>query len=154
MTVTVLPERIGSTLPGTHCSLSEPESLNAFKSIKGILNTEVDDLILPAYFWEWSDVPSLWNIYWTEPAAYGGGLELDDPGLGNKWTKYWGAHAWFDCDPELPCECEVHNCLGMHSTEGHAPAPAARAQPAPVPLIVIEPLTLTPSQINAYNWHW
>ena len=58
--------------------MSEPEPLNAFQSIEGLLNTEVDDLILPAYFWEQSDVPSPWNIYWTEAAAYGGGLELDN----------------------------------------------------------------------------
>jgi len=91
-------------LDGTHRSLSEPEPLNAFESIGGLLNTVVDDLILPAYFWEQSEVPSPWNIYLTEAAAYGGGLEVDDPVFGNSWTKYWGAHAWFDCDLELPCE--------------------------------------------------
>jgi len=42
----------------------------------------------------------------------------------------------------------------MHSTEGHAPEAAGTAKPAPVPLIVIEPPTLTPSEIVAYNWHW
>jgi len=47
---------------GTHCSHCEPEPLNTFKSIEGLLNTEVDDLTLPAYFWERSDVPSPWNI--------------------------------------------------------------------------------------------
>jgi len=134
--------------------LHEPEPLNAFESIERLLNTEVDDLILPAYFWEQSDVPSPWNIYWTEAAAYRGGLELDDPMFGDCWTKYWGAHAWLNCHPEEPCECEPHNCLGTHSMEGHAPAAAATAKPVLVPLIVIEPPTPTPSEIDAYNWHW
>ena len=79
---------------------------------------------------------------------------MDDPVFGSNWTKYWGAHGRFDCDLELPCECEGHNCLGAHSTEGHAPAAAASAKPAPAPLIGIEPPTPTPSKINAYNWHW
>jgi len=128
--------------------------LNAFESIDGLLNTEVNDIILPAYCWEQSNVPSPGNIYWTEAAAYGGGLEFNDPVFGSNWTKYWGAHAWFDCDPELHCECERHNCLGTHSMEGDAPAAAASAKPAPVPLVVIEPPTATPSEIHPYNWRW
>jgi len=104
-------------LGGTLCSLSELEPLNAFESTEELLNTEVDNLVLPAYFWEQSDVPSHWNLYWTEAAALGRGLELDDLVFGNSWTKYWGAHAWFDCDPQLPCQCEGHNPLGTHSTE-------------------------------------
>jgi len=143
-----------SDLAGTHCSHSEPEPLNAFESIEGLLNTEVDDLVLPAYVWVQLDVPSPWNTYWTEALAYGGGLELDDPVLGSNWIEYWGAYAWFDCDPELPCECEGHNCLGTHSTEGYAPAAAAIAKPAPVPIVVIEPPTPTPSELDAHNWHW
>jgi len=139
---------------GTHCSLSEPEPFNAFGSIEGLLNTEEDGLILPTYFWEQSDIPSPWNIYWTEATAYGGGLELDNPVFGNSWAKYWGAHTWFDCDPELPWECEGCNCLGTNSTEGHAPAAVATAKRAPVPLIVIEPPTPTPSEIDLYNWDW
>jgi len=139
---------------GTHYSLSEPQPLNAFESIEGSLNTEVDNLILPAHIWEHSDVPSPRITYWKEATAYGGGWELDDLVFGNRWTKYWGAHAWFDCDPEFPCQCEGHNCIGTHSTERHAPAAAATAKPAPVRLIVIEPPTTTPPEIDAYNWHW
>ena len=75
-------------------------------------------------------------------------MEVDDTVFGNSWTKYWGAHTGFDCDPEVPCECEGHNCLGTHSTERHAPG-AATAKPAPVPLIVSEPPTPTPSEIDA-----
>jgi len=89
-----------------------------------------------------------------EATAYRGGLELDDPVFGNSSTKYWGAHAWFHCHPEEPCDCEGHGCLGTHLTEGHAPAAAATAKPAPVPFIVIEPPTPTPSEIDTYNWHW
>jgi len=141
-------------LARTHCSRSEPESWNAFESIEGLLNNEVDDFILSAYFWEQSDIPSPWNTYRTEAAAHGGGLEPDDPVFGNSWTNYWGAHAWFNFDSELPCKCEGHNCLGTHSMEGHTPAGAETAKPAPVPLIVIETLTPTPSELGAYNWHW
>ena len=61
-------------LAGTHCGLSEPEPLNTFECIEGLSNTEVDALILPAYFWDQSDVPSPWNISWTEAAVYRGGL--------------------------------------------------------------------------------
>jgi len=138
---------------GTNYSLSEPEPLNILESIEGLLNTEVDNLILPAYFWEQSNIPSPWNTCWTEVAAYGGGLELDDRLVGNCCTMYRGAHSRFTCRPEEPCECEGYGCSGTHSTEGHKPAAAATLQPAPVPLIVIEPLTLTPSEIDAYNWH-
>jgi len=141
-------------LARTNSSLSKPEPLNAFEGIEGLLNTQIDDLTLPAYFWEQSDVPSPWNTYWAEATAYRGGLELDDPMFGSNWTKYWGAHAWFECDPELPCECEEHNCLGTHSMEGHTPAAAATAKPAPVQLIVIESLAPTPSDVDAYNCHW
>jgi len=38
--------------------------------------------------------------------------------------------------------------------ERHAPEAAATAKPAPVSLIVIEHPTQTPSEIDAYNWHW
>jgi len=56
-------------LAGTYRFLSEPEPLNTFESIEGLLNTEVDNSTLPADFWEQSDVPSTWNIYWSEAAA-------------------------------------------------------------------------------------
>ena len=63
-------------LAGTHCTLSEPEPLNAFESIEGLLNTEIDDLCLPAYFWEQSDTLSPWNLYWTVP-GYTGPAPMD-----------------------------------------------------------------------------
>ena len=141
-------------LAGSHCTLSEPEPLNAFASIEGLLNIEVDDICLPAYFWEQSDVPSPWNLYWTEAAAYGGGLEIDDPVFGNSWTRYWGAHSWFNCDIDTPCWFEGHDCRGTHETEGHAPAAAVTAKAPEIPLIVIEPPMPTPSELDHFNWHW
>jgi len=115
-------------LAGTCCSLSEDEPFNALETIEGLLNTEVDDPVFPAYFLEQSDVPSPWNIYCTEAAAYRGGLELDDAVFGSSCTKFWGAHPCFYCDPELPSECEGHNCVGIHLTERHATGAAATPQ--------------------------
>jgi len=109
---------------------------------------------LTTEFWGQFNDPSPWSVYGAETTAYGGGLELDNPVFGNSWTKYWGAHAWFDCDPEQPCECEGPNCLGAHSTNGHAAAGAATAKSALVPMNGIEPPTPTPSNMDAYIWHW
>jgi hypothetical protein len=139
---------------GTHCTLSKPEPLNTFKSIEGLLYTEVDDICLPAYFWEQSDTPFPWNLYWTEAATYGGGLELHDPVFGNSWTRYLGAHSWINCDIDTLCWCEGHDCYGSHTTEGHAPAAAVTAKTPEIPLIVIEPPTPTPSALDQFNWHW
>jgi len=128
--------------------------LNAFESIDGLLNTEVDDICLPAYFWEQSDNPYPWNLYWTEAAAYRGGLAIDDPVFGDRWTRFWGAHSWFNCDIDTPCLCEGHDCCGTHETEGHALAAAATAMAPEPPLIVVEPPTPTPSEVDLFNWHW
>ena len=81
-------------------------------------------------------------------------MELDDLVFGNSWTKSWRAHARFNSDPEVPCECEGHTCLGMHSMEGHAPAGAVSARAVQVTLIIIESPTPTPFEIDAYTWHW
>jgi len=51
-----------------------------------ILSLESEEEPWEAYFWKRSDVPSPWNIYWTETATYRGGLELDNPLFGNSWT--------------------------------------------------------------------
>jgi hypothetical protein len=141
-------------LAGTPYTLSEPEPLNTIESIEGLLKTEVDDICLPAYFWEQSDIPSPWILYWTEAAAYGGGLEIDDPVVGNSWTRYSGAHSWCDCDIDTPCWGEGRDCRGTHETEGHAPAAAAIAKTPEIPLIVVEPLTPTPYKLDQFNWHW
>jgi hypothetical protein len=75
-------------LAGTPCRLSEPEPLNAFDSIQGLLRTTLEEP-LPAYFFEQSDTPAPWNLSWTETAAYGGGLKIDNLVFRNSWTKYW-----------------------------------------------------------------
>lgn len=134
--------------------ISEPEPLNVFNSIGVVLAADSEEEPLEAYFWKQYDTLSPWNINWTESVAYGGGLELDDSVFGNSWTQYWGAHAWFDCDLEEPCVCEEHICLGTHSTKGHTAAAAETSQSVPVLLIVIESLTLTPSEIDPYDRHW
>jgi hypothetical protein len=136
---------------GTHCTLSEPEPLNGFESIKGLLNTELDNVYLPAYFWEQSDTPSPWNLYWTEAAAYGGGLTIDNPVFGNSWTKYWVAHSWFPCDPDLPCECEGHGCGATDETEGRAPAAAETVK---VPEIIVTPPTASQTKLEVTSRHW
>jgi hypothetical protein len=141
-------------LAGTPCFVFEPEPLNAFDSIEGVLLSSLEEEPFEACFWEQSTVPSPWNTYWTDAARQGGGLSINDPLFGPHWTRYLGAHSWFPFDPEEPCDCEGHNCAGTHSTVGHAAAAATTAKSPRVPLIVVEPPTLTPSEIDAYNWHW
>jgi hypothetical protein len=131
--------------------LSEPEPLNAFESIEGLLNIEVDDVYLPAYFWEQSDTPSPWNLYWTEAAVYGGGLTIDDPVFGNNWTKYWGAHSWFPYDPNLPFECAGHGCRATHKTEGCAPAAAETIK---VLEIIVTSPTASYTEPEVVSWNW
>jgi hypothetical protein len=141
-------------LAGIPCLVFEPEPLNAFESIEAILTASFEEEPLEAYFWEQSAVPSPWNTYWTEAAREGGGLDINDPVFGPHWTRYTGAHSWFPCDPEELCDCEGHNCAGTHSTIGHAAAAATTAKSLGIPLIVVVPPTPTPSELDAYNWHW
>jgi len=141
-------------LAGTPCLVFEPELLNAFDSIEAIYEATFEKEPLEAYFWEQSTVPSAWNLYWTEAAKEGGGLDINDPAFGAHWTRYLGAHSWYSCDPEERCDWEGHNCLGTHSTVGHAAAAATTAKSLGIPLIVVVPPTPTPSELDAYNWHW
>ena len=115
-------------LARTHCSLSKRDPLNTFEGIEQLSTTVVDDLTLPAHFWEQSDVPSPWNTDWTEAAKYGGGLELDDPIFGSNWTTDCGAHVWCDWYPEWPHQCEGHNYFGTYSIEGYAPAESSNSK--------------------------
>jgi hypothetical protein len=46
--------------------------LNAFESIKAIFAATIEEKPLEAYIWEQSDIPSLWNIDWTDAANEGG----------------------------------------------------------------------------------
>jgi len=154
MTVIVLLERIGLILPEPHVLCWNPDLSYPFDSIGAILATIVEEEPWKACVWEQSDVPFPWNFYWTEAVMYRGGLELDDAVYGNSWTKYLGAHAWFNCDPVQPCECEAHNCLETYSTQGHEPAVEETAKPVQVALIVIKLPTPTPSNIDIYHWQW
>ena len=140
-------------LAGTPWLVFEPEQLNAFESIEAILTAFFEEEPIEVYFWEQSPVPSPWNTYWTDAARDGGGLDINDPVFGPHWTRYPGAHSWFPCDPERPCDCEGNNCAGTHSTVGHAVAAATTATSLGIPLIVIVPLTPTPSELDAYTWH-
>ena len=134
----------------------EPEPLNALESIEAVLPATFKEEPLEAYFWKQSDVLSPWNLYWTDAARDGSGLDINDPVFGQHWTKYQGLH-WgllTDCDPKEPCDCEGHNCVGAQSTIGHAAAAAITAQSLAIPLIVIVPPSPTPSEIDAFSWHW
>jgi len=141
-------------LAGTAGLVFESESLNVFDSIEAILSVTFEEEPLEAYFLEQSTVPSPWNTDWTDAAREGAGLDINDPVFWPHWTRYSGAHSWFRCDPEEPCDCEEHNCAGTHSTIGHAAAAATTAKSLGIPLIVVVPLTLTPSELDAYIWNW
>jgi len=141
-------------LTKTPCLVFEPEPVNAFESMEAIVAATFEEEPLEAYFWEQSPPPSPWNTYWTDAAREGGGLDINDPVFGPDWTRYSGAHCWFPCDPEEPCDWMGHNCSGTHSTVGHAAAAARTAKSLGVPLIYIVPPTRMPSEVDAYNWHW
>jgi hypothetical protein len=78
-------------LAGIPYLVFEHEPLNALQSIEAILaeSSRLDPL--EADFWEQSMVPSPWNIYWTDAARDGGGLDLNHPVFGQHWTRYTGA---------------------------------------------------------------
>jgi len=141
-------------LAGIPCLVFETESLNAFESIEAIPGASFVEESLNGYFCEQSTVPSPWNTYWTDAAKEGGGLDINRPVFGPHGTLYTGAQSWFPCNSEEPCDCEGHNCAGTHSTIGHTAAAATTAKSLGIPLFVIAPLTPTPSEIDAYNWHW
>jgi hypothetical protein len=128
--------------------------VNAFERIDAILTATFEKEPLEAYFWVLSTVPSPWNTYWRDAAREGGGLDINDPVFGPHWTRYSGAHSWFPCDHDELCDCEGYNCAGTHSTVGNAAAAATTAKSLKIPLLVVVPLTLTPSGLDTYNWHW
>jgi len=133
-----------------------PEPLNAFESIETILTATFEEEPLKAYFWEPSDLPSPWNLYWTEVAREGGSLDIHDPVFGPHWTDCRGLH-WgllTNCDSEEICDCEGHNWVGAQSTIWHAAAAATTAKSLGIPLMVIVPPSPTSSEIDAHSWHW
>jgi len=141
-------------LVGTPSLVFESEPLNTLERIDVILAAMCEEEPLEAYFWEQSTVPSPSNTYWTDAAREGGRLYMNNPVLGPHWTRYTGAHSGLPCDPEEPCDCEGHHCAGTLSSIGHAVAAAPTAHSLGIPLIVVVPPTLTPSEIDTYNWQW
>jgi len=139
---------------GIHCLGFKPEPLNSFESIEAIHNAIFEEEPLEAYFWEQSTTPYCWNTYWTDATIEGGGLDINDPVFRPHWTRYSGAHSWFPCDPEDPCDCEGHNCAGTHLTIVHAAAAATTAKSLEILLIFVVPSTPTPSKLDKYYWHW
>ena len=140
-------------LAGNPCFVIEPESLNTFDSIEAILTATFKEEPLEDNFWEQPTGPSRWTTFWTDSAKEGGRLDINDPVFCPNWTRYSADHSWFPCHPEEPCDCEGHNCVGTQFTIGHAAA-ATTAKSLGIQLIVIVSPTLTPSELDTYNWHW
>lgn len=131
--------------------------MNTFESIEAILTPTFKEEPLKAYFWEQSDVPSLWDTNSTEGAREGGGLELNDPLFGQHLPEYNGFPfgLFTNYNSEKVCHWEGHNCVGVESTIGHAAAAAAStAKSIGIPLIVVVPATPTHPKINPCNRHW
>jgi len=61
----------------------EPDLLNALGSIIANLIATILKALSEAYFWEQSDIPSTCDIYWTDAAREGKGLDINDPMLNN-----------------------------------------------------------------------
>jgi hypothetical protein len=124
--------------------------------IKGILAASFKKEPLEAYYWKQSDISSSWNIYRTDAAREGGSLDINNPVVGQHWTKYCELHfsLFTYCDPQEDCDCEGHDCIGAHSTVRYAAAAATPAKSLGITLINALPPTPTPFTINAYNWPW
>jgi len=75
-------------LAATPFLVFEPEPLNAFESVEVVFAATVEVEPLEVYFWEQSDCPSPWNLYWTDAARECGGLDINDPVFGQHWTEY------------------------------------------------------------------
>lgn len=67
---------------------------------------------------------------------------------------YLGSYSWFPCEPKEVCDSEGHYCLGTHSTIGHAAATSTKAMSHEIPLTVVVLPSQSPSEIDAYSWHW
>ena len=80
-------------LNGTPGHAFEPESLNTFNCTEFMLTPTLAADHLEVDFWEQSDVPSHWNLYWTEAARDGGGGDINAQVYGQHWTRYLGAHS-------------------------------------------------------------
>jgi len=141
---------------GISCYVFEPEQLNAFECLEALLTATFMEEPLVAYFWEQLDIPSTWNTHCTNAAREGAGMDIHNPMFEQHWTKYRRLHIgqFTDCDPKEACDCERHNCVGAQSMGGHTAAAAITAISLGILQIVEIPSTLTPSETDAYNWHW
>jgi len=109
-----------------------------------------------AYFWDYSDIPSSGNLYWTDTAREGGCLDIDDPVFRQHLTNYKCINFGFcaGCDSKETCDCEGLNCLEAESTVRYAAAAATTAKSLGITLNVEVPPALTPTEIDADTWHW
>jgi hypothetical protein len=73
-------------LAGTAHPDFEPDLLNALGSINANHIRTIDKEPLEAYFCEQSDIPFTWDIYWTEAAWEGRGLDINDIMFGQHCT--------------------------------------------------------------------
>jgi hypothetical protein len=133
-------------LAGRTINLFEQEPLNAFDSIDAILLETEEPL--EAYFWDEPQAVSPWNSYWTEAAANGGGLSIDDPVFKDSWTKYFGLH--ISCKNEDTCYCE-HNCGGTHTTKGRAVSSSGQTE-IPWDITPAKDFILFPTDSEVKRW--
>jgi len=131
------------------CLVFEPNPLKAYHSIMAILAAPFEEEALEAQFWEQSTIPSHWNLYWTDSAREGEGLNINGPAFRQHWTRYLGTHSFVLYDREGPCDCEESHCTRTHSTVAHAAAAAKIHTFVEILQIVVVPLTPTPSEIEA-----
>jgi hypothetical protein len=131
----------------------EPEPLNACDSIEAVVEATLDEEPLKAYFLQQLFVPSPSSTYLKHAAREGGGLDIKDHVFKPHLTQNTGARLWFPCYPEELCDRDGNNCAGIHLTVGHAAAAATTAKSLRIPLIVVVPLTPTPSKLDAHIWH-
>lgn len=74
-------------LAGTSCTVFETKPLTSFKIIKARHSATFTKVHLEVYFWGQSDVSSPRNIYWTDTARVGGGLDMNDLVFRQHWRK-------------------------------------------------------------------
>jgi hypothetical protein len=140
-----------SDLAGILFLVFEPEHLDTFETIEAIFTASFEEELLEVYFWEQSPFPSPWQTNWTDAGSKRGGLDINDSVFGPHRTRYTGAQSGIHCDPEDQYDCGGHNCVGTHSTVGHAAAVATTAKGVAIELIVEVHPTPTHSEVDAYN---
>jgi len=140
-------------LAGTPCLVFVTDHFNDFESSQTMRVTSFEENASEAYFLEQSTVPFPWNLYLTDMAWEGRRLEISDTVFGPHCTRDWVAHSWFRSNLEEQCNCEGHNCTGIHLTIAHPAAAATTVMSLGIVLIVVVPLTPTHSKIDIYIWY-